>query len=271
MTRAVGVVPYELVCIMCDAGFFAANEAAVLGYLDGRGPLVCYCARKACAQCRPVWTASSSSSGGGSGSDRGGKKRAMCPARRLAVSLSVTLFQLLPLMARAVLWLELQGGEEQVEAVTAAYSMYEAVVVLCLRVHRDRYQQEQQQQQGKLASGMSASGAGASSSGSSTGKGGAGGKCPGGSGDTNAGSGSSSRDSSTGTATAAPALDDTRPSAAGTQEGQVHSWRELLLSLQPFRLLRLVLQEPRRGAREEPGGPWEAPFATFMAGPAHLL
>ncbi len=248
-------VPYQLVEAMRDAGFFGGNEARLLGFLDGRSPLVCYCERRACCtQCRPVPTASGSGGGGGSGGSgsggsgsggaQGAGKRAMCPARRLAVNLSATLFQLLPPMAAAVLRLERQGGEE--EAVTAAYCMYDAVVVLCLRVHWDRYQQElqqNQQRQGKPASGASV--AGAASAGSSAGNGGASGKCPGSTGSAVAGS-SSSGDCSTGMAAATPASDGAQPPAAGKPEGQVHIWQELLLSLQPFRLLRLVLQEPSR-------------------------
>ncbi len=229
---AVARVPLLLEEVMRDEGFVFGDEAAVVAFTSTRGPLVCRCDLEACTQCRapPVGGCGRGGdgpgvgSGGSGGTSGGGGASAMrcgtCPARRLAVNLSVMVQQLLPPLARLVLRKEQEGFAYLV--TNDANDLVAASTLLCLRVLSDSYSQEQQQQQQGRGAPAGTKGGGVTG------------------GINGGGSGSSSSSSSSSSASAAAAAPRVAPGPQLATE--VHSWRELLLSLQPFRLLRLALQ-----------------------------
>ncbi len=210
--------------------------------LRQHGPLGVVCGREACELCRQVgaeggtgrhYSASGAASSGGSsssggGGHAGGKPQEQqqqqqqqqqqrppdhCPARRLALNTSTTFWQLLPPLSRALLLTGVQGGLYDQNL----HDMCAALMPVCMRVQAEEYHREREQQQRGAAA-----------------------KPPGG--------GKASRGKGAAAPSGAQGGVQGRSVAMGsdigctTKEEGCSSWRELLLSLQPFRLVTLAMQ-----------------------------
>ncbi len=205
--------------------------------LRQHGPLGVVCGREACELCRQVGAeggtgrhsaiSGAASSGGSSssdgGGDAGGKQQEQqqqqqrppgyCPARRLALNASTTFWQLLPPLSRALL---LTGGKGYASERNL-HAMCTALTAVCMRVQAEEYHREREQQQRGAAAKPS-------------------------------GGGKASRGKGAAAPSGAQGGVQGRSVAMGsdigctTKEEGCSSWRELLLSLQPFRLVTLAMQ-----------------------------
>ncbi len=233
----------DLVVGLRDAVCHPGDEGRWAGALQQHGPLGFVCEREACQLCRQVGTEGdtgcrsatrgvacrSGSSSSGGGRDAGGQQQQQqqpqqqppnfCPARRLALNTSIAFWQLLPPLSRALLLTGAKGGVCQLNL----HDMCKALTAVCMRVQAEEYRQERQQQQ--LGAAAKPPGGGKASRGR----------------DAVAPSGAQ------GGAQGRTAVVDSGVGGANTEEGSCGSWRELLLSLQPFRLVKLAIQA--RGKR----------------------
>ncbi len=139
-----------------------------------------------------------------------------CPARRLALNTSIAFWQLLPPLSRV----QLRTGNKGYLAEVDLHDMCRALTAVCMRVQAEEYQQQQQQQQQQL---------------------GAAAKPPGG-GKASRGRGAAAPSGAQGGAHGRSAVVGSAVAGASTEGGSCGSWRELLLSLQPFRLIKLAMQ-----------------------------
>ncbi len=246
----------EFLEVLKDESFMEGDRELLTSFFRERGPWVGHCKEPHCTQChyeptrrdggrRGEGRAGSSSSSGssgasasGSGSDEEDSSEESdcmvgCPVERMSRNVSVAIQLLVPLLVRGVLRAERQ---DPVDRTLGAYTTMGAVTLMCMRVLSESHarppppqqQQQQQQQQSKSA--------------------------PSGAGTSDAGMGQASSGGSTGGVAAAAVGDDAAPCGVQGPHAyqEVRSWRELLLSLRPFTLLRLAMMKQVEGAMDPP-------------------
>ncbi len=216
----------EFLEVLKDESFMDGDRAHLTAFFKERGPWVGHCVEPHCARChyKPTRRGGGRSDEGGAA---GGSSSSKCPAERMSLNVSVAIQLLVPLLVRGVLWAEQQ---DPVDRSLAAWAVMGTVTLMCMRVLAESYpQQQQQQQQGKDA--------------------------PSGAGNSTASSGQAGSGASTGggvDVAAATATTASGPQGADHAPQDVHSWRELLLSVQPFTLLRLAMMRGAEGYMDPP-------------------